>query len=97
MVTRRLDLLSAARCSGEQILDEIKVERLIFRDVIFEIHHLDAKIDSLDRRIGCRGGQDVFLAQDRGIALDKKTSPLIRIGDQALADNDAFKGLQLDL
>ena len=73
MVTCGLDLLSIARCSRKQVLDEIEVELLIFRNVIFEIHHLDAKIYSLDRCIGSLGGQNVFLTQDRGIALDNKT------------------------
>src|SRR5215213_28649 len=97
MITGDFDLLSEAWRRGDYVFHEFEVERLILRDIVFQIHHLDAKIDALDRGIGSFGRQDILFAQDWSVSRDQEARPDIGVGDKALADNDSFEGLQLDL
>ncbi len=46
--------------------------------------------------LACRRGHDVLFAQDRRIALDQKARALTAVGDEAIAENEAFAGFQLD-
>ncbi len=46
--------------------------------------------------LACCRRHDVFFAQDRCIALDQQSCALVTVGDQAIAENEAFTGFQLD-
>ena len=61
------------------------------------LHQLDGEIDALGRRVGTIAGQDVLLTEDRRRALDHEPGPLVGIGDDAVAEDDALTSLQLDL
>src|SRR6185436_5216460 len=61
------------------------------------VHQLHRQIDALGRRVGPLGGEDVLLAQDRARSLDHQPGSLIAIGDDGLANQNAFVGLELDL
>ena len=43
------------------------------------------------------GGDDVLLAQDWDFALDHEPRALVGVSDNALAEDDAFTGLELYL
>ena len=96
MITCGFNLFAGTRYRFEHVLDETEIELLILRNVILEIHLLNAEIDSLDRRVRGFRRQDVLLAQDRRITIDQECRTVLGIGDDALADHDSFERLQLD-
>ena len=61
------------------------------------VHQLNRQVEALGRRVGLPGRQNVLLAQDREFALDHQPRALVVIGDHALADDDAFAGLEFYL
>jgi hypothetical protein len=61
------------------------------------VHQLNSEVEPLSRRIRLADGDDVLLAQDRHCALDHQACALIVVGDDALADDDAFARFEFDL
>ena len=43
------------------------------------------------------GGNDVLLPEDRNLALDHESGALVGVGDDALAEDDAFTRLEFHL
>src|SRR5690554_428630 len=62
-----------------------------------EIHHLDKQVEALAGRVGVGGAENVLLAEDRRVALDEEARALVVVGDDAVAENEAFAGLEFDL
>src|SRR5690606_24545169 len=58
---------------------------------------LNSKIDALGRAVGCGRSEDVLLTQDRRLAVNEQSRALVGIGDDAIADDQTFAGLELDL
>ncbi len=61
------------------------------------VHQLDGEIDALGRRVRLLRRHNVFFAQDRRMALDQQPRALVAIGDQTVAEDEAFAGFELDL
>lgn len=66
-------------------------------DVLVEIHQLDRQIDPLRRRVGGFRRVDVFLTQERFLALDEDMRAVISIGDDRGADDESFAGAEFNL
>src|SRR5271156_6824206 len=61
------------------------------------VYALHREIDALGKTVGPAGRHDVFFAQDRSDALDRKARARAVVGDHAVAEDDALVGLELDL
>ena len=57
-------MIAKARHRFQQLPYEAEIKLLILRNVILEIHLLNAEIDPLHRCGGCLRRQDILLAQD---------------------------------
>ena len=69
----------------------------MFGRVARQIHQLNRDVDLLARRVRLLRAQDIALAQDRLVALDGEARALVVVGDERVADDDAFARLELDL
>lgn len=61
-----------------------------------QIHQLDGQVYPLGGTVGGLGRKDVLLAQDRRVTLDEKSGALRVVGDDAIAKDDPFTGLEFN-
>lgn len=66
-------------------------------DILVEVHQLNSQIDPLRRRVGRFRRVDVFLTQQRFLALDEDMGAVISIGDDRGADDESFAGAEFNL
>ena len=85
----------AWRCL-QDFLEQGEVDLVMRAWIARRVHQLYREIDALGWRVGLVRGQDIFLAQDWGVALDLQATAAIVIGHDAFAENDAFARLEFD-
>src|SRR3981189_778234 len=83
-----VDHIARARKSFPQLLDEAKIRSPIPRNVVLQVHHLNAEIEPLDRRVGGLRRHGVLLAKDRRLAVDQERGAGAGIDDDGFADDD---------
>src|SRR2546430_5766651 len=97
MIIDSFNMRPNAGGGSKDVAHQRKVDFVVGAWVPGRVHQLNGEIDPLGRAVGAIGRHDVLLAQDRGFALDHKPGALIRIGDDAVAKDDALTRLQLNL
>src|SRR6202171_6366796 len=55
-----------------QILEQAEIRGPVSRDIVLQIHGLNAEIEPLGRRIGGLGGDGVFLTKQARVAVDQE-------------------------
>src|SRR6476660_4984795 len=68
----------------------------VARNVVLQIHGLNAEIETLGRRIGRLGRDGVSLAEDWRVAVDQERGARAGIDENGFANHDSFKRLQFD-
>jgi hypothetical protein len=96
LIIDTFDQCLRARRRAQKIAQQREIDFVVRARIARRVHQLDREIDALGRRIGALRGHDVLLAQDRDVTLDDKTGPLIGIGHDAIANQDALVRLELD-
>jgi hypothetical protein len=96
MIIDTFNCRPGARRGLHHVANELEIDVVMRSRVLGEIHQLDREIDALGGRVGGARRQDVFFPQDGDLALDQKPRALIGVGDDAVAQDDAFARLQLD-
>src|SRR5580704_15060981 len=79
-----------------QVTHELEIDVVMRLRIPGEIHELHREIDAFGRRVGTLLGENVLLAQDGRPAIDEQARALVRVGDDTLADDEAFTRLELD-
>jgi hypothetical protein len=97
MIIDALDVRPHARRGPENVAHEREIDVVVGARIFRRVHQLHRQIDALGRRIGALDGEDVLLAKDRDLTFDQETGALVVVGDDALAENDPFARLELDL
>ena len=69
----------SARRGLQEIAHELEEGLVLVRGILFQIHQLDGQIDVLGRRIGAGCGENILLAQDRGVTLDEEARALLKL------------------
>src|SRR5450631_2262092 len=95
MAVDDVDHIAGAWNSLAQVLDETEIGSPVSRDVVLQVHHLDAEIEPLDRGVGGLRGHGILFAKDRRLAVDQKRGAGTGIDDDAFADDDSLERLQL--
>src|SRR5665213_2119269 len=96
MMVDGVDAVAGSRNGLAQLLEEARIRSPVSRNVVLQIHHLDAVIEPLDRGSGGLRGHGVLLAEDWRLAVDQEGSAGAGIDDDGFADDDSLKRLQLD-
>src|SRR6185503_6159353 len=96
MIIDTFDCRPSAWCGIHHVAHELEINVVMRLRILREIHELYREIDALRRRVGGLVGENVLLAQDRRLAVDQQARALIRIGDDAVPDDEAFTRLELD-
>src|SRR6266702_2244520 len=97
MIIDTFDQGPGARSGAKGVAHELEIDFVGRARVPRRVHQLDREIDAFGRRVGALRGQDVLLAEDRRAALDQQPGPLVGVGDDAVAEDDALARLELDL
>lgn len=61
------------------------------------VHQLHREIDAFRRRVGLLCCENIFLPEDRRASFDEEPGALVSVGHHAIAEDDAFTRLELDL
>src|SRR6266852_6627206 len=96
MIVGGIDRVAGARNGLPQVVDEAEIRIAVPRNIVFQIHHLNAEIEPLDRGVGGLRGHGILLAKDRRLAVDQERGAGAGIDDDGFADDDPLKRLQLD-
>src|SRR5258707_15818021 len=96
MTVDGFDRKTIARIALAQVAQEALISHPVSRDLVLQIHGLNAEIEPPDRRIGGLGRDGVFFAKDWRIAVDQERGARAGIDENGLADHDPFKGLKFD-
>src|SRR5258708_13057627 len=86
MIVDGVDRIAGGWQRVPQLFDEALIRHPIFRDVVLQVHHLNAIIEPLDRRVGGLRGDRVLLAKDRRLAVDQERSAVAGLDDAGFAD-----------
>jgi hypothetical protein len=97
MIIDALDVRPHAWSCVENVAHEREVDVVMGARIFRRVHQLHRQIDALGRRIGALDGEDVLLAKDRDLTFDQEARALVVVGHDALAENDPFAWLELDL
>ena len=78
-------------------MDELPVF-LVMRGHVagLEVHELDHVVDLTAHGLGVAFGEDVLLAQDRYLVLDRELGDVFAVLDERAADQDGLAGLERD-
>src|SRR4029079_11742198 len=68
----------------------------VARNVVLQIHGLNAEIETLGRRIRGLGRDGISFAEDWRVAVYQERGARAGIDENGLADHDSFKRLQFD-
>ena len=96
MIVGSVDRDAGARIGIAQRAQESLIGSLIARNVVFQIHGLNAEIEPLGGRIGGLGVDGVPFAQDRRFAVDQKRDAGAGIDENGFPDHDPFERFQFD-
>ena len=69
---------------------------MVLLGVARDVHELDREIDAFAGRVRLVVGHNVLFAQDRCLPVDQKMGFLVAVGDERLADENAFTRLEFD-
>src|SRR6476646_2670203 len=96
VITHRPDMRPGAGRRLHQFAQQREIGLVVRAWITRGVHQLDREIDAFGRSVGLPRRHDVFLAQDRRIAVDQYPRALPAIGDDRITDDQALTWLEFD-